>query len=218
MNSILFFIIFLSIEGYYMTKQREQTIENILESAKKIFGEHGYEGTSIQEIAKEAKVNVAMASYYFNGKENLYYEIFKKYGLSKDLPNFLKKNQFDPSHALKDFLTVLINHRTKNPEIGTLAYHEIIRQSPRLETIKPYIIGIFEQLIEILMEGKKQGVFHFLSVNHTVNWIMSMVLVPKVKKFISSINPTDPINLEDNWTTEDMSNSIIFALRSDTKM
>ncbi|PEW54374.1 TetR family transcriptional regulator, partial [Bacillus cereus] len=63
-----------------MTKHREQMIENILEAAKKIFGEYGYEGTSIQEIAKEAQVNVAMASYYFNGKENLYYEVFKKYG------------------------------------------------------------------------------------------------------------------------------------------
>lgn len=201
-----------------MTKHREQTIENILEAAKKKFGEHGYEGTSIQEIAKEAKVNVAMASYYFNGKENLYYEVFKKYGLSKDLPNFLEENKFNALHALGDFLAVLINHRTKHPEIGTLAYHEIIRQSSRLETIKPHIIGIFEQLIEILIEGKRQGVFHFLSVNHTVNWIMSMVLVPKLKKFIGSINPTESFNLEDDWTTEDMSNSIIFALTSSTKM
>ncbi|MGQ7157915.1 TetR family transcriptional regulator, partial [Escherichia coli] len=50
------------------------------------FGERGYDGTSIQEIAKEAKVNVAMASYYFNGKENLYLEVFKKYGFAKKLP------------------------------------------------------------------------------------------------------------------------------------
>ncbi|MDZ4417107.1 TetR/AcrR family transcriptional regulator [Bacillus cereus] len=201
-----------------MKKRREQTIENILEAAKKRFGEHGYEGTSIQEIAKEAKVNVAMASYYFNGKENLYYEVFKKYGLSKDLPNFLEENYFDPLHALRAFLTVLISHRTKNPEVGALAYYEITRQSPRLEIIKPHISGIFEQLIKILMEGKKQGVFHFLSVNHTVNWIISMVLAPKIKIFISSLNFTDPINLEDDWTTDDMSNSIISALRSDTKM
>ncbi|CAH2464421.1 MULTISPECIES: TetR/AcrR family transcriptional regulator [Bacillus cereus group] len=201
-----------------MKKYREQTVTNILEAAKKKFGESGYEGTSIQEIAKEADVNVAMASYYFNGKENLYYEVFKKYGLSKDIPNFLEINQSNPLYALRDFLTILISHRTKHPEIGTLAYHEIIRESPRLEIIKPHISGIFEQLIEILTEGKKQGVFHFLSVNHTVNWIMSMVLVPKLKKFIGSINPNTPINLEDDWTAEDMKNSIIFALTSSTKM
>ncbi|WP_144499581.1 TetR/AcrR family transcriptional regulator [Bacillus sp. FDAARGOS_235] len=201
-----------------MTKHREQAVENILEAAKKKFGEHGYEGTSIQEIAKEAKVNVAMASYYFNGKENLYYEVFKKYGLSKDLPNFLEKNRCNPVHALRDFLTVLINQINKHPEIGMLAYYEIIRQSSRLETIKPHITGIFEQLIGILNKGKEQGVFHFLSVNHTVNWIMSMVLVPKLKIFIGSLNQTESIGLEDDWATEDMSNSIILALRSAIKM
>ncbi len=50
-----------------------------------------------------------MASYYFNGKENLYYEVFKKYGLANELPNFLEKNQFDPINALRDYLTVLLH-------------------------------------------------------------------------------------------------------------
>ena len=201
-----------------MTKYRKQTIENILEAAKKKFGEHGYEGTSIQEIAKEAKVNVAMASYYFNGKENLYYEVFKTYGLAKDLPNFLEVHQGNPLHALEDFLKVLIAHTKKHPEIGTLSYQEIIRESPRLETIKPYILGIFEQLRDILINGKKQEVFYFLSVNHTVNWIMSMVLVPKLKKFIGSITPVEPINVDEEWTTQDMINNILFSLTSSTKM
>ncbi len=40
------------------------------------------------------------------GKENLYYEVFKKYGLANELPNFLEKNQFDPINALRDYLTV----------------------------------------------------------------------------------------------------------------
>ncbi|MFJ8530351.1 TetR/AcrR family transcriptional regulator [Bacillus sp. NPDC094106] len=201
-----------------MAKYREQTIENILEAAKKKFGEHGYEGTSIQEIAKEAKVNVAMASYYFNGKENLYYEVFKKYGLSQELPNFLEVNQFNPLDALRDFLTALITHTKQHPEIGTLSYHEIIKQSPRLEMIKPYIIGIFEQLRDILIEGKKQGVFYFFSVNHTIHWITSMVLVPKLKKFIGSIDPIESTDVYEDWTIEDIINSIILALTSIKKM
>ena len=42
-------------------------------------------------------------------KENLYYEVFKKYGLANELPNFLEKNQFDPINALRDYLTVLLH-------------------------------------------------------------------------------------------------------------
>jgi len=93
-----------------MGKSREQTIENILEAAKKKFGESGYDGTSIQEIAKEAKVNVAMVSYYFNGKENLYLEVFKKYGFAKKLPNFLEETKHNPKTALRQYLNFFITH------------------------------------------------------------------------------------------------------------
>ena len=100
-----------------------------------------------------------MASYYFNGKENLYYEVFKKYGLANELPNFLEKNQFNPINALREYLAVFTTHIKENPEIGTLAYEEIIKESARLEKIKPYFIGSFEQLTEILQEGKNKEYF-----------------------------------------------------------
>ncbi|MED3614035.1 hemolysin II regulator HlyIIR [Bacillus wiedmannii] len=195
-----------------MGKSRERTMENILKAAKKKFGERGYEGTSIQEIAKEAKVNVAMASYYFNGKENLYYEVFKKYGLVKELPNFLEKNQLNPINALKEYLTVFTTHIKENPEIGTLAYEEIIKESSRLEKIKPYLIGSFEQLKEILQEGEKQEVFHFFSINHTIHWITSIVLFPKFKKFIDSLGTDETNDKNHEWMPEDLVNRVIFAL------
>ncbi|WHY27356.1 hemolysin II regulator HlyIIR [Bacillus wiedmannii] len=201
-----------------MGKSREQTMENILKAAKKKFGERDYEGTSIQEIAKEAKVNVAMASYYFNGKENLYYEVFKKYGLANELPNFLEKNEFNPINALKEYLTVFTTHIKENPEIGALAYEEIIKESTRLEKIKPYFIGNFEQLKEILQEGEKQGVFHFFSINHTIHWITSIVLFPKFKKFIDSLGPNETNDTNHEWMPEDLVNRIISALTDKPKM
>ncbi|AHA71937.1 MULTISPECIES: TetR/AcrR family transcriptional regulator [Bacillus] len=195
-----------------MGKSREQTIENILEAAKKKFGERGYDGTSIHEIAKEAKVNVAMASYYFNGKENLYLEVFKKYGFGKKLPNFLEETQNNPKTALRQYLTFFITHIKQHPEIGTLAYEEIINESSQLEKIKPYIIGNFEQLKEILLEGKEQGIFYFFSTNHAIYWITSIVLFPKFKKFIDSMNQKDSNDMQTEWITDDLVNRIISSL------
>ncbi|EJR80283.1 TetR/AcrR family transcriptional regulator [Bacillus cereus] len=196
-----------------MGKPRDQAIENILLAAKKKFGEHGYEGTSIQKIAKEAKVNVAMASYYFNGKENLYYEVFKKYGLANELPNFLEENQSNPIKALRQYLTVFITHVKQNPEIGILVYEEMIKESDRLENIKPYIIGNFEQLKDILIEGKKKGIFHFISINHTIHWITSIVLFPKFKKFIDPIDKNETIDINNEWIIEELVSSIISSLK-----
>ncbi len=48
----------------------------ILEVAERLFAGHGYEGTSVRDIAQEAGVNVAMISYYFGSKEKLLHAVF----------------------------------------------------------------------------------------------------------------------------------------------
>ena len=53
-----------------MTKFNDKQI-NILQIAEKQFAEHGFDGTSIRDISKEAKINIAMISYYFGSKEKL---------------------------------------------------------------------------------------------------------------------------------------------------
>ncbi len=54
-----------------------ETKEKIMEAARILFAEQGYEGTSVREIAKAAEVNVASVNYYFSSKENLFQEILK---------------------------------------------------------------------------------------------------------------------------------------------
>ena len=45
--------------------------EHILIEAEKLFGERGFDGTSVRDIAQSAGVNLAMISYYFGSKEKL---------------------------------------------------------------------------------------------------------------------------------------------------
>lgn len=52
-----------------MTDFNDKQIE-ILLVAEKLFSEHGFDGTSIRDIAKEANINIAMISYYFGSKKN----------------------------------------------------------------------------------------------------------------------------------------------------
>ena len=49
--------------------------ETILSTAMKLFGEKGFEGTSVRDIAKAADVNLAMISYYFGSKEKLFEDV-----------------------------------------------------------------------------------------------------------------------------------------------
>src|SRR5436190_22918560 len=45
--------------------------ENIINAAEELFAEHGFDNTSVRQLALKAKVNVAMISYYFGSKEKL---------------------------------------------------------------------------------------------------------------------------------------------------
>lgn len=60
------------------THQTVDTKEKILEVARVLFADKGFDGTSVRDIAKLAEVNVASVNYHFDSKENLFHEILLK--------------------------------------------------------------------------------------------------------------------------------------------
>lgn len=48
------------------------TREAILVAARTLFADHGYDGTSLREIARAAGVDAAMVHHYFEGKDQLF--------------------------------------------------------------------------------------------------------------------------------------------------
>ena len=78
-----------------MSEQSLQTRSRIMEVARILFADHGFEGTSVREIAKAADVNVASVNYHFLSKENLYSEILRLgyINCSQTMRNFYDTNQ-----------------------------------------------------------------------------------------------------------------------------
>lgn len=71
-----------------MTNPNENKIEEnvnksvqdkLLDSAEELFCEHGFEGTSIRDIAALAGCNIASVNYYFGGKEQLYEQVWRRH-------------------------------------------------------------------------------------------------------------------------------------------
>ena len=46
--------------------------EHILATARRLFAEHGFDGTSLRQIAREASVDPAMIHHFFKGKDELF--------------------------------------------------------------------------------------------------------------------------------------------------
>jgi AcrR family transcriptional regulator len=53
--------------------------DRLLDAAEELFCEHGFEGTSVRDIAGAAGCNVASVNYYFGGKDKLYVEVWRRH-------------------------------------------------------------------------------------------------------------------------------------------
>jgi len=53
--------------------------DRLLDAAEELFCEHGFDDTSVRDLAAAAGCNIASVNYYFGSKENLYLEMFRRY-------------------------------------------------------------------------------------------------------------------------------------------
>jgi AcrR family transcriptional regulator len=56
--------------------QSAVTAQRLLDTAERLFGEHGYSGVGMRALAQAAKVNLAATTYHFGSKKTLYVETF----------------------------------------------------------------------------------------------------------------------------------------------
>lgn len=61
------------------TVTEKKAKEKIIEAALDLFYFHGFQGTTIRQIAKSAEVNIALVSYYFGGKKGLLEQIMVQF-------------------------------------------------------------------------------------------------------------------------------------------
>src|ERR1700676_2110047 len=52
--------------------------ERILNAAERLFARHGFYGISVRDITEEAGVDVALVSYHFGGKRELFTAVFQR--------------------------------------------------------------------------------------------------------------------------------------------
>jgi AcrR family transcriptional regulator len=57
----------------------ERSRERIVEAAVEEFAAHGYAGARVSRIARQARVNAQLISYYFDGKAGLYRELQRRW-------------------------------------------------------------------------------------------------------------------------------------------
>ncbi|HJY12480.1 MAG TPA: TetR/AcrR family transcriptional regulator, partial [Flavobacterium sp.] len=134
----------------------------ILEVAEKLFSEKGFEGTSIRDISKHAKINIAMVSYYFGSKERLLEALilYKTSDLKLQLENLLQEN-LEPIEKVNKLIEIYINRISCNKGIFRVLHFELNSEKREKSMIAFTELkkGNLKALESIIAQGQLKGVF-----------------------------------------------------------
>jgi AcrR family transcriptional regulator len=130
----------------------EETRERIIRAAGEVFGQHGFDGTTIRQITRRAGVNVAAVNYHFRDKGELYLRVLRE---AKCLASELTDEEFrgNPEERLRGFIFAFIE-RLLAPDRP--AWHvqvitqEMMRPTPALDLlVREMTEPIFRQMREM---------------------------------------------------------------------
>lgn len=134
----------------------------ILSVAEKLFSEKGFEGTSIRDISKHAKINIAMVSYYFGSKDKLLESliIYKTADLKLQIES-LQHEDLHPLDKVNKLVEIYINRINCNRGIFRVLHFEL-NSKKREESLAAFTElkkGNLKSLETIIKEGQSKGIF-----------------------------------------------------------
>ena len=134
----------------------------ILHVAEKLFGEKGFDGTSVRNIAKEAGINIAMVSYYFGSKEKMLESlILYRSNATKMELDTLAHQDLSPLEKLDKLVELYISRVHKNRCLYQIVHFELANNHRDLDfnafiEVKKRNVAMVEQIVK---QGQDAGVF-----------------------------------------------------------
>lgn len=153
--------------------------ETILESAIKLFGTKGFEGTSVRDIAADAQVNVAMISYYFGSKEKLFenaveYRASFLKGIFSELVN---NKSLTPIEKIDTIIDHTIEKKFSNSQFHHLLHRELsLEHRPQLrDAISDILLKNMNPIKTIIKNGIKDGAFQPVDIELTLTTLLGTI-------------------------------------------
>jgi AcrR family transcriptional regulator len=164
-----------------MVHQESDMKMKILLAAKKLFAQHGYDATSVRQICEEAGANVALVSYYFGGKESVFYEIFKQFFPAIKLTEFYDVE--DPLAGIQQVIREVVKIRNEDPQLISLIQMEIITITPRVDKMRELVFPLWKKVRDLLDKGRQEGLYEFEGLDSTLMFVLGAMFFYKQREF-----------------------------------
>jgi AcrR family transcriptional regulator len=168
--------------------------EHILATAQRLFAEHGFDGTSLRQIAREASVDPAMVHHFFKGKDELFAQ---SVALPADPAQVLEGvDQYDPQHRAEAIVRAVLRLWESPAQhslvaflrgtIGSKAKTLLLREVVTRTIISRIMAGVPGAPAEVAMRG-----------NLVATQMVGIMLVRYVVRLepLASASPEDVVRL-----------------------
>ncbi len=159
-------------ESGRLERRKARTRASILSAASQLFLKHGYEDTSIQQIAELADTGVGTLYGYFASKDEVLREVLREQSVSA-VQNY--RSAVEPSTpSIEKLLRGLAEYRRyirDNLKLITAAFYVSTRDSRVLEDSNDWLLRTYTQMIE---EGIERGEFKNVPVEAAARWLLNV--------------------------------------------
>ncbi|MBP7149654.1 MAG: TetR/AcrR family transcriptional regulator [Acidobacteria bacterium] len=143
------------------TRDPELTRQALIGAATVRFAERGYDGASLDDIARAARVNKAMISYHFGGKLGLYRAILEAtFAPAAERMAELREAPGPAAERLRDYVATFALLAAGRPEFPAMLLREVLSGGRRLDDrFVRHITVIFRTVQDIVEQGVREGAF-----------------------------------------------------------
>lgn len=143
-------------------KEKEAKRDEILRAARKLFAKNGFENTSIEKVAKAAKVGKGTVYLYFDSKYTLFFEVvsFAKKNMLHRMEDILKES-LSCLEKIKKMILIHLNFIENYPEYNKIFIMLHLSDSDHLKDSLIAFLkkdnqpqGLLQAIFQILEEGQ----------------------------------------------------------------
>jgi AcrR family transcriptional regulator len=159
-------------ESGRLERRKARTRAAILSAASELFLKHGYEDTSIQQIAELADTGVGTLYGYFASKDEVLKEVLREHsanavqnyraGIEKSTP---------PIDKVIRGLSEYRRYIQDNRKLITAAFYVSTRDGRMMDDSNDWLLNTYCQMIQ---EGIDSGQFKTLPVQATARWLLNV--------------------------------------------
>lgn len=136
-------------------QQPTQIRTGVVAAALELFDRHGFEATSVEQIAKAAGVSRSTFFRQFGGKEDVVFTDHE--ALLDELRTFLDEPHDDPFAAVCEASERVFSHFARDPELARRRY-QIVRQVPVLRDREIVTVFRYERLFDEYLRTALPGI------------------------------------------------------------